>query len=154
KGEYLRRIFRRRARWFLADLFLNFPAPSCGKKWTHDPVKKIEKKNYGRHPLIEFYRHGDEPDHKKKARDRLFGAPVDRLEAGIAELTEHHKGEQQHQEWQHVFPFTDRALAFVEPEQEQCNRCDHAGSGRDREAGEVFIRTDVSAIRGHAIESS
>ena len=129
------RVFR-----FLADLFFDHPTTFRRKEGPQESVEQIAEEDYRRHPFVKLHRHREERDQEEEARDRARRPPVDRLETRVAELAEHHEGEEEHQRREGVLPASDRALSLVEPEHEQGDRRDHARRRRNRKAGKILVR--------------
>ena len=53
----------------------------------------------------------------EKTRNRFFRFPINRFEAGVFELAEHHEGQKKQQRRKHKLPRTEPVLAFGQPEQ-------------------------------------
>src|SRR5205814_8756222 len=115
-------------------------------------VKQITEENHRRHPEIELHRQGQDRDQEKETRNRTRRSPVNRLEAGITKLAEHHEGKKKHERRQRVFPAADRPLSFIEPEKEECDRSNHTCRARRRTRRARIYNTVGRTGRGTTVE--
>src|ERR1043166_2953293 len=141
---------------FLPDFFLDLAAPFAREPWSQEPIEQIREKKNGRHPFVIQDRENENKDDGEKTRDRFFRSPVDRLEAGILELAEHHEGQKEEQRREKESPIAQPMFAFGQPEQEKCDRRDETGRGGNRKPGEIFRSVAAPfalVIRGGGIET-
>ncbi len=121
---------------FLFDFALHFAA----EEGSEEAVEEVGDEDDEWHPLVIPDGEEDEEGDDEKLRDGAGGTPGEAFEARVSEFAEHHPGEEDHQDGERPFGFSEDDVFFIDPEEEKGQGSDEPGRGGDGEAGKLFIR--------------
>lgn len=97
------------SRYFLFE----FGPDAAAEFGANKSVKEVATKKNGEGVLVGLDDQGECGNDKKEAGDGTLGAPIQSLEAGVADFAEHHKAKKEEKGREGIFKISDHAIGFV-----------------------------------------
>ena len=101
-------------------------------------VQKVATEKKGEGVLIGLCNQSQGGNDEQETGDRALGAPIQSLEAGVADFAEHHEAKKEEKGREGIFKISDHAIGFVVFEQQESDGSNESGGGGDGETAEVF----------------